>query len=69
MTNSNAVLNEEVYQSFSSLRSSVDALVCAADLIGDGGENEALGYMFCILSSRIESDLTAFFNTLCLSRS
>ncbi|EBR8158742.1 hypothetical protein DOA20_26965 [Salmonella enterica subsp. enterica serovar Newport] len=72
MTDLNTVLSEEAYQALLELRSSIDAIVCASDLISSGGEGndyEALGFMFRILSARIESDLTAFFNSLCLSRS
>lgn len=69
MTDSNTVLNEEVYQSFSVLRSSIDALVCAADLIPVGGDDESLGRLFRLLSSHLESDLNAHFQALCSLRS
>lgn len=69
MTDSNTVFNGEVYQSFSVLRSSIDVLVCAADLIPVGGDDESLGCLFRLLSSHIESDLNAHFQALCSSRS
>lgn len=69
MTDSNIVLNDEVYQSFSALRLSIDALVCAADLIPVGGDDESLGRLFRLLSSHLDSDLNAHFQTLCSSRS
>lgn len=71
MTGSNTVLNDDVYQSFSALRKSVDALVCASDLFPDGVDDnqDRLGYLFCLLSHQIDSDLTAFFHVLPFSRS
>lgn len=71
MTDSNIVLNDEVYQSFSALRKSVDALVCAAGLLRDGGDDneESLGNLFRLLSYQIEADLTAHFRALPFTRS
>ncbi|EIT8743551.1 hypothetical protein L3N13_003870 [Salmonella enterica] len=71
MTDLNAVLSDEVYQSFSALRKSVDALVCASDLCPDGVDDneERLGYLFQLLSHQVDSDLTAFFRVLPFSRS
>lgn len=69
MTGSNTVLNEELYQSFSALRLSIDALVCAADLIPVGGDDECLGCLFRLLSYQIEADLTAHFRVLPFTRS
>ncbi|EFT5674653.1 TPA: hypothetical protein O7Y14_005040 [Salmonella enterica] len=68
MTDANTVLTEEIYQSFSVLRASVDALACAAELIPEGGEDESLGRLFRVLSERIEGDLTAHLNAVCTSR-
>ena len=65
MTDSRIVLTEEVYDSFSVLRSSVDALVCVADLIPDDGEEQSLGRLFRLLAYHLEADLTAHFRTLC----
>lgn len=69
MTGSNTVLNDEVYQSFCVLRSSIDALVCAADLVPAGGDYESLGRLFRLLSSHLESDLNAHFQVFCSLRS
>ncbi|EBJ3540261.1 hypothetical protein DSQ34_24835 [Salmonella enterica] len=63
MTDSNNVFSDNVYQAFCELRSSIDAISCAAHMIPEGGEDENLGYLFRVLSQRVESDLTAFFNT------
>lgn len=62
MTDSNNVFSENVYQAFCELRSSIDAISCAAHMIPESGEDESLGYLFRVLSQRVESDLTAFFN-------
>lgn len=53
------VCREEVYKTFSDLRSSIDAFSCAADLIPEGFEGENMGHLFRVLSSRIEVDLIA----------
>lgn len=63
MTGSNNVFSDNVYQAFCDLRSSIDAISCAAHMIPEGGEYENLGYLFRVLSHRVESDLMAFFNT------
>ncbi len=63
MTDSNNVFSENVYQAFCDLRSSIDAISCAAYMIPEGGEDESLGHLFRVLSQRVESDLTAFFNS------
>ncbi|EBN8974161.1 hypothetical protein D2C17_26275 [Salmonella enterica] len=63
MTGSNNVFSEDFYQAFRDLRSSIDAISCAAHMIPEGGEDESLGYLFRVLSQRVESDLMAFFNT------
>lgn len=56
-----------VYDSFSDLRSSIDAISCAARLIPEGGDYEALGRLFRVLSERCEIDLTAHFSVLASS--
>lgn len=65
MTDSRAVLTEKVYDSFSALRSSVDALICAADLIPDGGEEQSMGRLFRLLAYHLDADLAAHFRMLC----
>ncbi|EKP2170106.1 hypothetical protein OFY53_003497 [Salmonella enterica] len=69
MTDSDIVLSDDVFQSFSQLRLSVYALSCAASLIPIGGSDEELGYLFRALSSCIESDLEAHLDTLFSPRS
>ncbi|PIJ48497.1 MULTISPECIES: hypothetical protein [unclassified Erwinia] len=69
MTDLKNTLSVDVYDSFCTLRKSVDALLCAADLIPEGGDDESLGHLFRLLSSRIETDLNVYFQTFCLSRS
>ncbi|WP_190274753.1 hypothetical protein, partial [Escherichia coli] len=66
---SNTVLSDDIYQSFSVLRSSVDALVCAADLIPSGGDDESMGHLFRVLAYRLEADLTSHLLALRLPRS
>ncbi|ECN5816656.1 hypothetical protein GT147_002405 [Salmonella enterica] len=63
MTDSNIVFSDSFYQAFCDLRSSIDAIACAADMIPEGGEDESLGHLFRVLSQRVESDLTAFLYT------
>ncbi|EGF3845332.1 hypothetical protein V4G73_000699 [Salmonella enterica] len=69
MTDSNTVLTDDVFQSFSQLRLSVYALSCAASLIPIGGDDEELGYLFRVLSSCLEADLQAHLDTLFKPRS
>lgn len=69
MTDSNTVLTDDVFQSFSQLRLSVYALSCAASLIPVGGDDEELGYLFRALSSCIQADLEAHLDTIFKPRS
>ncbi|EDD8833866.1 hypothetical protein BXO00_24405 [Salmonella enterica subsp. enterica serovar Mikawasima] len=67
MTDASIPFNSSVYDSFCELRSSIDALSCAAHLVPFGGDDEGLGCMFRVLSERIEGDLTAHFSALASS--
>lgn len=67
MTDASIPFNSSVYDSFCDLRSSIDALSCAAHLIPCGGEDESMGHLFRVLSERLEGDLTAHFSALASS--
>ena len=64
MTDSRCSVSMPFYQSFCDLRSSIDALSCAACMVPCGGDDESLGYLFRILSERLQGDLEALFSTL-----
>lgn len=64
MSDSDRSISEEFYQSFCGLRSSIDALSCAACMVPCGGDDESMGYLFRILSERLQGDLEALFATL-----
>ncbi|EDL3486712.1 hypothetical protein CRW58_12510 [Salmonella enterica subsp. enterica serovar Newport] len=62
MTNSNFPINSELFQSLSTLRSSIDALYCAAELLLGNSELEPVGDLFQILAERLQGDLVVVFN-------
>lgn len=64
MTDFDRSISEEFYQSLSGIRLSIDALSCAACMVPCGGDDESLGYLFRILSERLQGDLEALFATL-----
>lgn len=64
MTDTIIPFDAHIYDSFCSLRSSIDAISCAAFLIPEGGDDERLGHLFRVLSERCENDLTALFASM-----
>lgn len=64
MTTTSIPFNGLVYDTFCDLRSSIDAISCAARLVPEGGDDESLGRLFRILSERCEGDLNAHFSML-----
>ncbi|WP_370611465.1 hypothetical protein [Citrobacter meridianamericanus] len=67
MTEANNTLSVDFYDSFVTLRNSIDAFSCAADLIPAGGDDESQGHLFRVLACRLEGDLNALW--LSISRS
>lgn len=64
MTNSDRSMNTEIFQSLSALRSSIDALYCAAELLPGNSELEPVGDLFQILAERLQGDLVVVFNAV-----
>lgn len=64
MTTSSIPFDGLIYDSFCTLRDSIDAISCAADLIPRGGDDESLGFLFRRLTERLNGDLTAHYQTL-----
>ncbi|HHK8784727.1 TPA: hypothetical protein ACQZCH_002878 [Escherichia coli] len=64
MINSDCSMNTELFQSLSTLRSSIDALYCAADLLPGNSDLEPVGDLFKILAERIQGDLVVVFNAV-----
>lgn len=62
MTNSNFPINSELFQSLSTLRSSIDALYCAAELLPGNSDFEPVGDLFKILAERLQGDLVVVFD-------
>lgn len=61
MADINNVFTDNVSQAFCELRSSVDAIVCASDMIPEDCESENIGHLFRLLSRQVDANLTAFF--------
>lgn len=59
-------LSEGVFESFYTMRLSVDALICASELVPVGGEDESLGYLFRLLAYQVKADLDAHFRMLAM---
>ncbi|EDM3692585.1 hypothetical protein CSM81_24145 [Salmonella enterica subsp. enterica serovar Infantis] len=64
MTDSDRSISFPLYQSLSDLRSSIDALHCAASLVPVGGDDESMGCLFRVLAERLQGDLAAVFSSL-----
>ena len=62
MTDSDRSSSQEFYQSLCDLRSSIDALLCAAELLPANSELEPVGDLFQILGERLQADLVPVFN-------
>lgn len=64
MTDSDRSISHELHQSLCGLRSSIDALCCAAELLPANSELEPVGDLFQILAERLQADLVPVFNAI-----
>lgn len=64
MTDSDRSTSQDLYQSLCGLRSSIDALYCAAELMPANSSLEPVGDLFQILAERLQSDLVPVFNAI-----
>lgn len=61
MTNPDRSMNTELFQSLFTLRSSIDALYCAAELLPRKSDLEPVADLFQILAERLQGDLVVVF--------